>query len=103
MSSWTVLAQDQSIDGSSGGDRPDDVLEQAKVRKEQGFTRVKMNVSASTVVVIGRCTDCVGCRVCGLTRSDSSVRMSTDRNSLDGLTRLMLLTPRSSDWPRSSQ
>jgi galactonate dehydratase len=29
----------------SGGDRPSDVLEQAKVRKEQGFTRVKMNVS----------------------------------------------------------
>jgi len=29
----------------TGGDRPSDVLEQAKVRKAQGFTRVKMNVS----------------------------------------------------------
>ena len=29
-----------------GGDRPSDVLEQAKVRKSQGFTRIKMNVSA---------------------------------------------------------
>jgi len=31
--------------GWIGGDRPSDVLAQAKVRKEQGFTRVKMNVS----------------------------------------------------------
>ena len=30
----------------AGGDRPSDVLAQAKVRKEQGFTRVKMNVRA---------------------------------------------------------
>lgn len=30
-----------------GGDRPSDVLEQAKVRKEQGFTRVKMNATES--------------------------------------------------------
>jgi L-alanine-DL-glutamate epimerase-like enolase superfamily enzyme len=30
--------------GWVGGDRPSDVLAQAKVRKEQGFTRVKMNV-----------------------------------------------------------
>ncbi|KAH8830100.1 enolase C-terminal domain-like protein [Flagelloscypha sp. PMI_526] len=29
--------------GWIGGDRPSDVLEQAKVRKEQGFTAVKMN------------------------------------------------------------
>lgn len=26
-----------------GGDRPSDVLEQAKVRKQQGFSAVKMN------------------------------------------------------------
>jgi len=30
--------------GWVGGDRPSDVLEQAKARKAQGFTRVKMNV-----------------------------------------------------------
>ena len=30
-----------------GGDRHSDVLEQAKVRKEQGFTRVKMNATES--------------------------------------------------------
>jgi galactonate dehydratase len=44
--------------GWVGGDRPSDVLEQAKVRKEQGFTRVKMNVRAtiffvSRVVALG--------------------------------------------------
>ncbi|WVR07589.1 hypothetical protein IAU60_004631 [Kwoniella sp. DSM 27419] len=33
--------------GWVGGDRPSDVLEQAKVRKEQGFTRVKMNATES--------------------------------------------------------
>lgn len=30
-----------------GGDRPSDVLEQAKVRKAQGFTKVKMNATES--------------------------------------------------------
>ncbi len=33
--------------GWIGGDRPSDVLEQAKVRKEQGFTAVKMNAVES--------------------------------------------------------
>lgn len=33
--------------GWIGGDRPNDVLEQAKVRKEQGFTAVKMNACDS--------------------------------------------------------
>lgn len=33
--------------GWVGGDRPSDVLEQAKVRKEQGFTKVKMNATES--------------------------------------------------------
>ncbi|WVQ66888.1 hypothetical protein V866_001829 [Kwoniella sp. B9012] len=33
--------------GWVGGDRPSDVLEQAKVRKAQGFTRVKMNATES--------------------------------------------------------
>jgi len=33
--------------GWIGGDRPSDVLEQAKVRKQQGFTRVKMNATES--------------------------------------------------------
>jgi galactonate dehydratase len=33
--------------GWIGGDRPTDVLEQAKKRKEQGFTTVKMNGSES--------------------------------------------------------
>ncbi|TXT15673.1 hypothetical protein VHUM_00176 [Vanrija humicola] len=33
--------------GWIGGDRPSDVLEQAKVRKEQGFTKVKMNATES--------------------------------------------------------
>jgi galactonate dehydratase len=32
-----------------GGDRPSDVLEQAKVRKAQGFTKVKMNVGHKNV------------------------------------------------------
>lgn len=34
-----------AVYGWIGGDRPSDVLEQAKARKAQGFTRVKMNVS----------------------------------------------------------
>lgn len=33
--------------GWIGGDKPSDVLEQAKVRKEQGFTAVKMNATES--------------------------------------------------------
>lgn len=33
--------------GWVGGDRPSDVLEQAKARKAQGFTRVKMNATES--------------------------------------------------------
>ncbi|KAL1413429.1 hypothetical protein Q8F55_001196 [Vanrija albida] len=33
--------------GWIGGDRPSDVLEQAKVRKAQGFTKVKMNATES--------------------------------------------------------
>lgn len=33
-----------------GGDRPSDVLEQAKVRKAQGFTRVKMNVGPQAAI-----------------------------------------------------
>ena len=33
--------------GWIGGDRPSDVLEQAKARKEQGFTAVKMNAVES--------------------------------------------------------
>lgn len=33
--------------GWIGGDRPADVLEQAKARKAQGFTRVKMNATES--------------------------------------------------------
>lgn len=33
--------------GWVGGDRPSDVLEQAKVRKAQGFTKVKMNATES--------------------------------------------------------
>jgi L-alanine-DL-glutamate epimerase-like enolase superfamily enzyme len=33
--------------GWIGGDRPSDVLEQAKERKEQGFTAVKMNAVES--------------------------------------------------------
>ncbi|WVQ74277.1 hypothetical protein IAR50_003874 [Cryptococcus sp. DSM 104548] len=33
--------------GWVGGDRPSDVVAQAKVRKEQGFTRVKMNATES--------------------------------------------------------
>lgn len=39
-------------DSLSGGDRPSDVLAQAKVRKEQGFTRVKMNVSDPPSVLV---------------------------------------------------
>lgn len=31
--------------GWIGGDRPDDVFEGAKLRKEQGFTAVKMNAT----------------------------------------------------------
>lgn len=34
-----------NVYGWVGGDRPSDVVEQAKARKAQGFTRVKMNVS----------------------------------------------------------
>jgi L-alanine-DL-glutamate epimerase-like enolase superfamily enzyme len=46
--------------GWVGGDRPSDVLAQAKVRKEQGFTRVKMNVRypdtcTSTIDVPNHC------------------------------------------------
>lgn len=33
--------------GWIGGDRPSDVLEQARARKEQGFTAVKMNAVES--------------------------------------------------------
>lgn len=33
--------------GWIGGDRPGDVLEQAKARKAQGFTAVKMNAVES--------------------------------------------------------
>lgn len=36
-----------NVYGWIGGDRPSDVLEQAKVRKEQGFTAVKMNAVES--------------------------------------------------------
>ncbi|KAK7202374.1 hypothetical protein BZA70DRAFT_104084 [Myxozyma melibiosi] len=36
-----------AVYGWIGGDRPSDVLEQAKVRKQQGFTAVKMNAVES--------------------------------------------------------
>jgi len=50
--------------GWIGGDRPSDVLAQAKVRKEQGFTRVKMNVS-HLQSQRARCTaNCLGRRIC---------------------------------------
>jgi hypothetical protein len=37
--------------GWIGGDRPSDVLEQAKERKEQGFTAVKMNAVESVNIL----------------------------------------------------
>lgn len=40
-------ARECALTSRVGGDRPSDVLEQAKVRKAQGFTRVKMNATES--------------------------------------------------------
>jgi hypothetical protein len=39
-----------NVYGWIGGDRPSDVLEQAKARKAQGFTAVKMNAVESVSV-----------------------------------------------------
>ncbi|KAK4687463.1 galactonate dehydratase, partial [Tremellales sp. Uapishka_1] len=48
---WQLLGgkvrERADVYGWVGGDRPSDVLEQAKVRKAQGFTRVKMNAVES--------------------------------------------------------
>ncbi|RSH91347.1 hypothetical protein EHS25_009646 [Saitozyma podzolica] len=48
---WQLLGgkvrENCPVYGWIGGDRPSDVLEQAKVRKAQGFTRVKMNATES--------------------------------------------------------
>ncbi|ORY79329.1 hypothetical protein BCR35DRAFT_279479 [Leucosporidium creatinivorum] len=48
---WEVLGgkvrERAQVYGWIGGDRPSDVLEQAKARKEQGFTAVKMNAVES--------------------------------------------------------
>ncbi|ORX35417.1 putative mandelate racemase/muconate lactonizing enzyme [Kockovaella imperatae] len=48
---WELLGgkvrETAPVYGWIGGDRPSDVLEQAKVRKAQGFTRVKMNATES--------------------------------------------------------
>jgi hypothetical protein len=38
--------------GWIGGDRPSDVLEQAKERKAQGFTAVKMNAVESVIIFL---------------------------------------------------
>jgi galactonate dehydratase len=52
--------------GWIGGDRPSDVLAQAKVRKEQGFTRVKMNVSHLHSLGARYPANIVGRRICML-------------------------------------
>ncbi|KAJ9109755.1 hypothetical protein QFC19_001985 [Naganishia cerealis] len=48
---WELLGgkvrERANVYGWIGGDRPSDVLEQAKARKEQGFTAVKMNAVES--------------------------------------------------------
>lgn len=41
------MAEVFPVYGWIGGDRPSDVLEQAKARKAQGFTAVKMNAVES--------------------------------------------------------
>lgn len=41
--SENCVLQKCRVYGWIGGDRPSDVLEQAKVRKQQGFSAVKMN------------------------------------------------------------
>jgi len=53
---WTLLGgkvrEKCAVYGWIGGDRPSDVLEQAKERKAQGFTAVKMNAIESVGVIM---------------------------------------------------
>ena len=46
-----------NVYGWIGGDRPSDVLEQAKARKAQGFTAVKMNAVESVSRTALLCSD----------------------------------------------
>lgn len=86
----------------SGGDRPDDVLEQAKVRKAQGFTRVKMNVSYLSSRQVCDSADLQAVEsVCFVHISQGDTDHSDPRSSV-GSTLHMHLMRRSSDWRRSS-
>lgn len=49
-----VRRERANVYGWIGGDRPSDVLEQAKARKEQGFTAVKMNAVESVRSFVSR-------------------------------------------------
>jgi galactonate dehydratase len=59
-SSLALSRERANVYGWIGGDRPSDVLEQAKARKAQGFTAVKMNavesVSVTTMTTSSSCT-----------------------------------------------